>query len=132
MADGAAGALLKTQTIDAVLVGADRITRNGDTANKIGTYGLAVLAKHHQVPSYVVAPTSTIDPKTETGDAIPIEERNADEILSPRGVRVAPRGAEAWNPAFDVTPARLIAAIITEHGVRRPPFGFVKAEGASR
>lgn len=124
IADGAAGACLKTGTVDAVLVGADRIARNGDAANKIGTYGLAVLAKHHGVPFYVVAPTSTIDPKTLTGCAIPIEERDAEEILSPRGVRFAPDGAEAWNPAFDVTLAELITAIITERGVHRPPFDF--------
>jgi len=130
LADGAAGALLKTAAVDAVLVGADRIARNGDTANKIGTYGLAVLARHHRVPFYVVAPASTIDPRTPAGDAIPIEERAIDEVLSPCGVQWAPKGARAWNPAFDVTPAQLIMAILTERGVHRPPFDFGQSRNA--
>ena len=113
-----------------MLVGADRIAANGDTANKIGTYALAVLAHHHAVPLYVVAPTSTIDPATIDGAAIPIEERPIDEVLAPGGVRIAPPGIDAWNPAFDVTPAPLIAAIITETGAYRPPFAF--AEDGSR
>ncbi|MCD6540312.1 S-methyl-5-thioribose-1-phosphate isomerase [Candidatus Bipolaricaulota bacterium] len=122
IADSAAGWLLVTEKIDAVLVGADRIARNGDTANKIGTYTLAVLARRHGVPFYVVAPTSTIDPSLPTGAGIPIEERDEGEVLSPYGMRFAPVGAPAWNPAFDVTPAELITAIITERGILWPPF----------
>jgi len=124
LSDGAAAALMKTQPIDAVLAGADRIARNGDTANKIGTYSLSVLAEKHGIPLYVVAPTSTIDAGTATGEGIPIEERSADEVLAPFGTRLAPEGAEAWNPAFDVTPAELIAGIVTERGVYRSPFDF--------
>ncbi|MEI6241758.1 MAG: S-methyl-5-thioribose-1-phosphate isomerase, partial [Planctomycetia bacterium] len=101
-------------------VGADRITANGDTANKIGTYGLAVLAAAHGVPFYVAAPSSTFDLALATGADIPIEERGAQEVLAPLGVPAAPAGAKAFNPAFDVTPARLIRAIITEHGVIEP------------
>ena len=99
--------------VDCVVTGADRITCNGDTANKIGTYSLAVLAAHHDIPLYVVAPTSTIDPATATGADIPIEERD--------GAEVTPR-FPARNPAFDVTPAALIAAIVTERGVHEPPY----------
>jgi len=110
--------------VDAVLAGADRIAANGDSANKIGTYALAVAAQHHRIPMYIVAPTSTIDPATPSGASIPIEERSEDEVLAPRGVRFAPDGASAWNPAFDVTPAKLITAIVTETGVHRPPVDF--------
>jgi methylthioribose-1-phosphate isomerase len=131
LADGAAGSLMHAGEVDAVLAGADRIARNGDTANKIGTYTLAVLAARHDVPFYVVAPTSTIDPATPTGDAIPIEERDADEVLAPQGMRLAPLGADAWNPAFDVTPSELVTAIITERGVRRPPYAFDLVHGGS-
>ncbi|HEY6605835.1 MAG TPA: S-methyl-5-thioribose-1-phosphate isomerase [Gaiellaceae bacterium] len=113
IADSAAAALMAAGEVDCVITGADRIAANGDTANKIGTYGLAVLAAHHDLPLYVVAPTSTVDLATPTGAGIPIEERPADEITS----RFAAR-----NPAFDVTPAHLIAAIVTEHGVRRAPY----------
>ena len=120
--DNMAGHLMKTEKIDAILVGADRIASNGDTANKIGTYSLAVLAAHHQVPFYVVAPFSTVDMSMPNGDGIPIEERSSDEVTSIRGVRVAPKGVKARHPAFDVTPASLITAIITERGVARPPF----------
>lgn len=120
--DSAAGWLFVRERIDAVLVGADRIARNGDTANKIGTYPLAVLARRHGVPFYVVAPTSTIDPSLSDGRGIPVEERGEDEIISPYGARFAPEGARAWNPAFDVTPAELITAIVTERGVLRPPY----------
>ena len=130
ISDGAAAVLMRTKSIDAVLAGADRIARNGDSANKIGTYGLAVLAKHHGIPFYIVAPTSTIDAASPSGDAIPIEERDPDEVLAPRGVRFAPDGADAWNPAFDVTPSELITAIVTERGVHRPPFDFAAEEGA--
>ncbi|MDA8360529.1 MAG: S-methyl-5-thioribose-1-phosphate isomerase [Gammaproteobacteria bacterium] len=121
LADGAAGALLKRGDIDAVLVGADRIAANGDTANKIGTYGLAVLARHHGVPFYVVAPTSTIDRACKDGSGIPIEERDPLEVLAFRGVRHSPEQAQAWNPVFDVTPAALVDALITEAGVVEHP-----------
>lgn len=121
--DSAIGWLFATEPIDAVLVGADHIARNGDTANKIGTYTLAALAVRHRVPFYVVAPTSTIDPRLPAGSGIPIEERDESEVISPYGMRFAPEGARAWNPAFDVTPAELITAIVTERGVLWPPYG---------
>jgi methylthioribose-1-phosphate isomerase len=111
IADSAAASLMAGGEVDCVITGADRIAANGDTANKIGTYSLAVLAAHHEIPFYVVAPTSTIDANTPTGAEIPIEERAADEITSRFPAR---------NPAFDVTPAALITAIVTEHGVRQP------------
>jgi methylthioribose-1-phosphate isomerase len=120
--DNMAGHFLKTEKIAAILVGADRIAANGDTANKIGTYSLAVLAQYHHVPFYVVAPTSTVDPKAASGNSIPIEERSPREVLTIRGIPVAPRRARARHPAFDVTPAKLITAIITDRGVIRPPF----------
>jgi methylthioribose-1-phosphate isomerase len=113
IADSAAASLMAADEVDCVLTGADRIAANGDTANKIGTYSLAVLAAHHGIPLYVVAPTSTVDLATPTGAEIPIEERAAEEIST----RFAAR-----NPAFDVTPAKLIAAIVTEHGVHRAPY----------
>ena len=122
IADSAAGWLMAKGKVDAVLVGADRIARNGDTANKIGTYTLAVLAHRHRIPFYVVAPTSTIDPELESGKGIPIEERGEDEVLAPYGMRFAPEGTRAHNPAFDVTPAELISAIVTERGALRPPY----------
>jgi len=124
LADGAAAYLMSRGEIDAVLAGADRIAANGDSANKIGTYGLAVAARHHEIPMFIVAPTSTIDPATASGTLIPIEEREEDEVLAPRGTRFAPKGAAAWNPAFDVTPAELITAIVTETAVHRPPVVF--------
>lgn len=120
LCDAAAGHLLATGRIAACIVGADRITANGDTANKIGTYSLAVLAAAHGVPFFVAAPSSTFDLGLATGAEIPIEERGAAEVLAPLGVPAAPTGAKAFNPAFDVTPARLIRAIITEHGVIEP------------
>ena len=120
LVDAAAGQLLRTGRIGACIVGADRITANGDTANKIGTYGLAVLAEAHGVPFFVAAPSSTFDLRLDTGEDIPIEERAAAEVLRPLGVQAAPEKARAYNPAFDVTPARLITAIITERGVIRP------------
>ena len=120
LVDAAAGHLLATGRIAACIVGADRITANGDTANKIGTYALAVLAAAHGVPFFVAAPSSTFDLSLETGADIPIEERAAAEVLAPLGMPAAPAGAKAFNPAFDVTPARLIRAIITEHGVIEP------------
>jgi methylthioribose-1-phosphate isomerase len=122
LADAAAGWLLASGQVDAVLVGADRIAANGDTANKIGTYPLAVLAGRHGVPFLVVAPTSSVDLDTPDGPAIPIEMRIADEVLGVRGRRIAPAGAEALNPVFDVTPAELVTAIVTEEGVLRAPY----------
>jgi len=121
--DNAAGALMRRGEIDAVLVGADRIARNGDVANKVGTYTLAVLAQAHRVPFYVAAPTSTVDLDTPDGDAIPIEERAPAEVTSVAGVRIAPAGIAVRNPAFDVTPHHLVTAIVTEQGVIRPPLG---------
>lgn len=121
LAEGAAGYLMKSGRISWVIVGADRIAANGDTANKIGTYSLAVLAKYHGVKFMVAAPTSTVDLSLLDGATIPIEQRSADELLSLAGQRVAAQGASAWNPVFDVTPAELIDAIVTEKGlVERP------------
>jgi methylthioribose-1-phosphate isomerase len=122
--DGAAAWAMKRQRIDAVLVGADRIAANGDAANKIGTYGLAIAAARHGVPFYVVAPSSTFDPALPSGDAIPIEERPATEVLAgwsagASDADAAPSSAGAWNPAFDVTPAELITGWVSEQGVRR-------------
>jgi methylthioribose-1-phosphate isomerase len=108
--------------VNAVVVGADRIAANGDVANKIGTYGVAVLAKEHALPFYVVAPVSTLDLHTPTGADIPIEERPAHEVTHLAGHRIAPEGVRVRNPAFDVTPHRYVAAIVCERGVARPPF----------
>jgi methylthioribose-1-phosphate isomerase len=121
IADNMAGHLMKSGAIDAVIVGADRIAANGDVANKIGTYMVAVLAARHKIPFYVAAPLSTFDLSAESGDAIPIEERAADEVTGFRDIRWAPEGVLVANPAFDVTPAELIAAIITEKGVIARP-----------
>lgn len=118
--DSMAGHVMSTRTIDAVIVGADRITACGDVANKIGTYGLAVLAKFHDIPFYVAAPSSTFDFELDSGSEIPIEERKAEEIVAPYGNRIAPHNIRVYNPAFDVTPAHLITALITERGVIRP------------
>ena len=120
--DSSAGALMARGEVDAIVVGADRIARNGDTANKIGTYSVAVLARHHGVPFYVAAPVTTVDLDTPSGDAIPIEERAADEVVAVFGTRVAPAGTPALNLAFDVTPAALVTAIITDKGVHEPPY----------
>ena len=120
--DSAAGSLLRRGLVDAVVVGADRIAANGDVANKIGTYALAVLARDNGVPFYVAAPTSTIDLSVGSGEAIPIEERAAEEVTSLAGVAIAPAGVEATNPAFDVTPGECVTAIITESGVARGPY----------
>ncbi len=120
--DGAAGWVMQKGWVDAVIVGADRITRNGDVANKIGTYTLAVLAKNHGIPFYVAAPTSTLDISLPSGEHIPIEERDESEVLGWHGVRVAPENARAFNPSFDVTPSEFVTAIITEKGVAFPPF----------
>lgn len=132
LCDGAAGALLARGGIDTVLVGADRIAANGDVANKIGTYSLAVLAERHGVPFYVAAPLTTFDFSLANGQGIPIETRDASEILAPRGLAVGPPGAAAWNPAFDVTPAELVRGIITEAGVFYPPLARAIAELAGR
>jgi methylthioribose-1-phosphate isomerase len=108
--------------VDVILVGADRVAANGDTANKVGTYSLAVLAARHGIPFLVCAPTSSIDPATPDGASIEIEERSADEVLQIRGVAIAPAGTDVRNPAFDVTPAELITGIVTEEGVIPAPF----------
>ncbi|MFO8002956.1 S-methyl-5-thioribose-1-phosphate isomerase [Thioalkalivibrio sp.] len=121
LCEGAAASLLRSGEVGWVIVGADRIAANGDTANKIGTYGLAILAREHGVDFMVAAPVSTIDFATDDGAAIPIETRPESEVLELAGQPVAARGARAWNPAFDVTPAGLITAIVTEHGVVRHP-----------
>jgi len=120
--DNMAGHFLKRGDIDCVVVGADRIAANGDVANKIGTYSVAVLAKENDIPFYVAAPISTLDLNIASGDLIPIEERNGREITHVKDVRLAPDGINIANPAFDVTPNRYIAAIITERGVARPPY----------
>ena len=117
MADGAAAARMREGGIGWAIVGSDRIAANGDVANKIGTYGLAVCARHHGVRFMVVAPTSTIDMAVATGNDIPIERRAPDEVLSCAGQRIAAPGAGAWNPVFDVTPASLVDALVTERGV---------------
>ena len=121
MTDSMAGSLLQTSTIDAVIVGADRIAANGDVANKIGTYPLAVLAQFHNVPFYVAAPSSTFDLSLASGKLIPIEQRDRDEVANPYGQQIVPDRAQVMNPAFDITPAQLVAAIITERGVIESP-----------
>jgi methylthioribose-1-phosphate isomerase len=123
ISDNMAGHFMMRGAVDLVIVGADRITANGDVANKIGTYTLAVLCKENGLPFYVAAPTSTIDLSLESGDQIPIEERSSDEVTHVAGKRIAPEGVRAAHPAFDVTPNRYITAIITEQGVHRAPFG---------
>lgn len=121
--DNMAATLMQQKKVNKIFVGADRIAANGDAANKIGTYGLAVLAKYHSIPFYVVAPSSSIDFSLKNGKDIPIEERHSDEVKCVHGRRVAPRLAKAYNPAFDVTPNELITAIITEKGVFKKPYG---------
>ena len=123
LTDNMAGYLMARGMVDLVIVGADRIAGNGDVANKIGTYGVAVLAKEHGIPFYVAAPMSTIDFNITSGSDIPIEERDEREVTHFAGHRVAPKGIKVWNPAFDVTPARLVTAIITDRGVAYPPYG---------
>jgi methylthioribose-1-phosphate isomerase len=123
MVDGASGLLMARKGIAGCFVGADRIAANGDFANKIGTYNLALVARAHGVPFYVVAPTTTIDLATPDGAAIEIEERDPREVTHVQGAPVAPHGAAAWNPAFDVTPVHLVTAFVTEHGRVYPPFG---------
>jgi hypothetical protein len=117
-----AGIYMARGDVNAVVVGADRIAANGDVANKIGTYTVAVLAKENGVPFYVAAPVSTIDLSTPSGDQIPIEERSPDEVTHHGGRRLAPEGVSVRNPAFDITPARYVTAIVCERGVARPPF----------
>jgi methylthioribose-1-phosphate isomerase len=118
-----AGWLMARGEIACVVVGADRIAANGDVANKIGTYSLAVLAEHHALPFYVAAPWSTVDLDAPDGAAIPIEERASDEVVTIAGQRIAPAGVPARYPAFDVTPGALVTAIVTERGIVRRPFG---------
>jgi methylthioribose-1-phosphate isomerase len=131
LCDNMSASLMAKGRIQAVIVGADRIAANGDTANKIGTYGVAILAKEHGIPFYVAAPFNTIDPATAHGDLIPIEQRNPREVTHSYGVQVTPDGVGIENPAFDVTPAKYIAAIITERGILRSPFTQSIAEMAS-
>jgi methylthioribose-1-phosphate isomerase len=121
--DSMAGSFMRRGKVDGVITGADRIAANGDTANKIGTYTLAVLARENTIPFYIAAPTSTIDPSLKTGDEIPIEERKAEEVTHIQGKPIAPEGVSAANPAFDVTPHKYITAIITEKGIIRAPYG---------
>ena len=125
--DNTAGFLMRQNKIDLVITGSDRIATNGDAANKIGTYSIAVLAKHHGIPFYIAAPTSTIDPTLPSGDLIPIEERHDDELTNGFGRRTAPEDVKVYSPAFDVTPASLITAIITDRDVFYPPYHFSAA-----
>ena len=129
--DNMAAHVMKTRTVNAVLVGADRIAANGDTANKIGTYGLAVLARAHRIPFYVLAPSTTFDLTLPTGAGIPIEERAAEEITLGFGTRTAPEGVKTYSPAFDVTPAELVTAIICEKGVVSPPYAVNLRDSAT-
>jgi len=122
--DGAVASLMRAGRVDLCIVGADRIAANGDAANKIGTYALAVAARHHGVPFYVAAPSSTIDPRAATGAGIPIEERARSEVTGSADALTVPADAAVFNPAFDVTPAELITAIITDQGIHRPPYTF--------
>jgi methylthioribose-1-phosphate isomerase len=126
LVDSAAATLMREKSIDIVIVGADRIAANGDVANKIGTYSLAIAARHHAIPFYVAAPSSTVDPETATGADIHIEQRAADEVRRTAGSLTAPANVAVYNPAFDVTPAALITAIITDRGLHRPPYRFSK------
>jgi methylthioribose-1-phosphate isomerase len=130
--DSTAATLMAQGKVNVVIVGADRITAQGDVANKIGTYGLAVLAKHHGIPFYVAAPSSTVDLALQSGKDIPIEERSADEVLFVQGKLIAPKGTKALHLGFDVTPHHLISAIITEKGVARAPYDLTLAELVGR
>src|SRR5215203_4122913 len=125
--DNMAASLMRAGRVSLCIVGADRIARNGDVANKVGTYGVAVAARHHGIPMYVAAPTSTFDPATPNGDAIEIEQRSPDEVRRGFGTLTAAEGAAVHNPAFDVTPAALITAIVSDRGVHRPPYDFAPA-----
>ena len=121
--EGMAAALMRQGRVDAVITGADRVAANGDCANKIGTYGLALCARYHRIPFYVAAPWSTVDLRTPTGEEIPIEERDGEEVRRIGAERLLPEAYPVWNPSFDVTPADLVTALITERGVLRPPYG---------
>lgn len=123
IADNMAGFLMARGQVDAVIVGVDRMALNGDFANKIGTYALAVLAHHHGIPFYAALPLASVDPHLESGEGIPIEERPGEEVVTLKGVRLAPEGFPAYHPAFDVTPHRFLTGIVTEKGVLYPPFG---------
>ncbi len=129
--DNMAASVMRREGIDCVIVGADRIAANGDVANKIGTYGIAVLAREHDIPFYVAAPMSTVDIQLESGDLIPIEERAAEEVSMGFDCQTAPEGVAVYNPAFDVTPHRFVTAIITEYGIARSPFDTVLRRWAS-
>ena len=124
IADGVAASLMRAGKVNCVIAGADRIAANGDTANKIGTYALAVQAKHHGIPFYIAAPSSTFDATLANGDLIPIEERHGSELTHSEGIQVGPAGTPVYNPAFDVTPGDLIDAIITEQGIYHGPYRF--------
>jgi methylthioribose-1-phosphate isomerase len=132
IADNMAASLMRQGKIDCVVVGADRIASNGDTANKIGTYGVAVLARHHNIPFYVAAPFSTIDRKLASGIQIPIEQRETVEMTHIEGIRVAPEDVPVLNPAFDITPSELVTAFITEQGVIEPPYETTLAQHANQ
>ena len=121
--DNMSASVMHNEKIDCIIVGADRIACNGDVANKIGTYGLAIIAREHEVPFYVAAPVSTVDVSLDTGAEIPIEQRRPEEISDGFGRATAPSGVQVYNPAFDVTPSRLVTAIITEKGIARAPYG---------
>jgi methylthioribose-1-phosphate isomerase len=129
LTDGMAASLMQRGSIDLCIVGADRIAANGDFANKIGTYALAIVARHHGVPFYVAAPTSTIDPAVPNGEAIVIEQRSAEEVRRSFGRLVAPEEAAVYNPAFDVTPGELVTAFVTDRGIVRPPYDFSRWAG---
>src|SRR5215469_13303754 len=131
IADNMAGAMMRLGKVKAVIVGADRIAANGDVANKIGTYGVAVLAREHAIPFYVAAPWSTVDLNTPTGDQIPIEQRSPQEVTHHGGKQIAPDGVLVENPAFDVTPNKYVTSIITERGIARPPYAASLKELAS-
>ena len=120
--DSMAGSFLARGMVDLAITGADRIAQNGDTANKVGTYGVAVLARENGVPFYIAAPTSTVDLSLASGEGIPIEERSPNEVTTLQGIELAPAGTTAANPAFDVTPAACISGIVTEKGIIRPPY----------
>ena len=122
--DGMGASAMRAGAVDVVLVGADRIAANGDVANKIGTYSLAVAARHHAIPFVVCAPWSTVDPLTRNGEAIAIETRDADEVRRVAGTAIAHVAVDVWNPAFDVTPAALVTAFVTDRGVHHPPYAF--------
>jgi methylthioribose-1-phosphate isomerase len=132
IADNMAGAMMRLGQVDLVVVGADRIAANGDVANKIGTYSVAVLAREHGIPFYVAAPISTIDLQTADGSRIPIEERNDREVTHVGAARLTPEGARIRNPAFDVTPSKYVTAIITERGIARAPYDQSLAELVGR